>query len=491
MAASAVLPHANGFYISDSLPVSAQECTNWYVSIPQAPALSEKILLGTPGYLELTTTGVLNQVNRGAHVKAGVPYFVNGSLLQRLDRTVDAEGVESFSTTSLGTVTGTGRVSMADNGTQLMILVPGGDGFIYNEDAGTPFLQITDGDFTANGAPQHVVFLDGYFVVTTDSKKFIVSALNDGLAYNALDFGTAEADPDDIVAPVVHRNQLFITGSETTEVFQNIGGADFPFQRVQGFVIDKGLFAPFSAVNANKTWMMIGGGTNESPAIWAFSGSDFEKISTTAIDSILQGFTREEIEASFSYTYAQKGAYFVAFSLPTTTLVIDTITGAWHERKSQVVNSNGITETLRQRTNSLVTAYNRVLVGDSVDGRIGQMDPETYTEYGSNIIRTAVTQPFADKGNSINVADLEFVFEAGVGNEAVPNPQIRMSTSIDGKTFTDERQLPLGKNGEYNRRAIRRRLGRFPRMALVKLVLSDAVKPVYIALYGRLKIGQR
>ena len=117
--------------------------------------------------------------------------------------------------------------------------------------------------------------------------------------------------------------------------------------------------------------------------------------------------------------------------------------------------------------------------------------PETYTEYGSNIIRTAVTQPFADKGNSINVADLEFVFEAGVGNEAVPNPQIRMSTSIDGKTFTDERQLPLGKVGEYNRRAIRRRLGRFPRMALIKLVLSDAVKPVYIALYGRLKIGQR
>ncbi len=487
----ATLPHANGFYISDSLPVSAQECTNWYVSIPQAPALSEKILLGTPGYLQIATTGELNQVNRGAHVKSGIPYFVNGEALYRLDRATDEEGIETFFMVMLGAIPGSGRVSMADNGTQLMVLVPGGNGYIYNEDAGTPFQEITDGDFRANGDPQYTVFLDGYFVITTNSKKFIISAINDGLSYNALDFGTAEADPDDIVAPVVHRNQLFITGSQTTEVFQNIGGADFPFQRVQGFVIDKGLFAPFSAINANKTWMMIGGGENESPAIWAFNGSDFDKISTNAIDSILQRFSREEIEASFSYAYAQKGAYFVAFALPTTTLVIDTITGAWHERKSQVVNLKGVTETLRQRSNSLVTAYNRVLVGDSVDGRIGQVDPDVYTEYGKNIIRTAVTQPFADQGNSVNVPELEPVFEAGVGNSEVADPKIRVSFSKDGKRWSDERSKPIGKIGEYMRRSIFYRLGRFPRFALLKVVLSDAVKPVYIKLEAKIKIGRR
>ena len=338
------------------MPVSNQECTNWYVSQPVVAALSPKILLGTPGYLQLATTGLIRQVNRGAHVMNSIPYFVNGDMLYRLDLSTDTQGVETFSTVALGTISGVGRVSMADNGTQLMILVPGGNGFIWVETTST-FTQITDPDFTANGNPQFVVFLDSFFVITTDSKKFIVSAPNDGLNYNALDFGSAEADPDDIVAPVVHQNQLFITGSETTEVFQNIGGADFPFQRVSGFVMDKGLFAPLSAINANNTWMMIGGGTNESPAIWAFSGSGFSKISTTPIDSILQDFTEAEIEASFAYRYAQNGAYFVAFVLPSTTLVIDTITGAWHERKSQIVNNAGITQTLRQRANSLVTAF--------------------------------------------------------------------------------------------------------------------------------------
>jgi hypothetical protein len=106
------------------------------------------------------------------------------------------------------------------------------------------------------------------------------------------------------------------------------------------------------------------------------------------------------------------------------------------------------------------------------------MDPDTYTEYGKNIIRTAVTQPFADQGNSVNVPELEPVFEAGVGNSEVIDPKIRVSFSKDAKTWSDERSKPIGKIGEYMRRSIFYRLGRFPRFALFKVVLSDAVKPV-------------
>ena len=75
------LPIANGFYMSDSLPISAQECTNFYPNIPQAPALSQETLLGTPGTVEIGNTGVVadrKQANRGAHVMGPIPYFVNG-----------------------------------------------------------------------------------------------------------------------------------------------------------------------------------------------------------------------------------------------------------------------------------------------------------------------------------------------------------------------------------------------------------------------------
>ena len=85
------------------------------------------------------------------------------------------------------------------------------------------------------------MFVSGYFLFTTDNKRFIISALNDGLSYNPLDVGTAEADPDDIAGVVVHKNQVFMLGTEVTEVFQNEPvGSGFPFQRIEGARIING-----------------------------------------------------------------------------------------------------------------------------------------------------------------------------------------------------------------------------------------------------------
>ena len=473
--ATVPIPIANGFYESNSLPISAQECVNWYPNIVQTAGLEQETLFGGAGITQLTTTGEVQQANRGAHVKAGIPYFVNGETLYRLNRTVGAGGVETFDTTALGTISGNDRVSMADNGSQLMILVPGGDGYIYDEDAGTPFQTITDPDFKANGNPQYVVFVDSYFAVSTDTKKWIISASNDGTTWSALDFGSAESDPDVIVAPVVFRNQLFMTGSETTEAFQNLpNGAGFPFVRSNIF-LDKGCYAPLTLIAVNSTFMMLGGGTNESPAIWQFVGSTFQKISTTAIDSVLTSFSDSEIEEAFSYAYAKNGAYFVGFTVGDRTFEINTITNRWNERSSQINNQRD-----RWRVNSLVTAYGRVLVGDYLDGRIGELSSDVYTEYEEPIRRIISTQPFANQGMSVRVPSIELTVESGVGNSDEPDPQISMEISDDAKIFKYARTRSMGKIGEYNRRAVWYRNGTFSRFRVFRWELSDPVKPTII-----------
>lgn len=485
------LPIANGFYLSDSLPISAQECVNWYPNVPQVNgALSPGTLFGCAGISQILTTGGVTDANRGAHVKDGKPYFLNGTSLVRIDNDLDSDGNEIFTHANLGTIPGTGRVSMADNGKQLMVLVPGGEGYIIDESSGTPFVQITDGDFTANGAPQIVVFVDSFFVCSTDSKKFIKSASNDGTSWNALDFGSAESDPDKINSLHVHNNKLYLGGSETTEEHQNAGSGGFPFQRT-GFFLDKGVYAPFSMISSNNTFMWIGGGTNESPAIWSLSGNSAKKISTTAIDSALQSFSQAEIEASFAYSYAQNGAYFVGFSLPTLTFEYNTITGKWNERRSRITDSDGVKSDIRWRANSIVTAYNRVLCGDSQDGRIGAVDIDVYTEYSNKIIRTASFQPLSDLGNAMSVTQIEATFESGVGDLSVTDPQIRLSTSPDGKTFGQELSRSIGKIGEYYKRSIWSKLGRFPRFAVFKFVMSDPVKPVFIKLEANIRSSQR
>ncbi len=97
-------------------------------------------------------------------------YVVSGSELYRVD--------SSFTANLIGAVSGTGPVSMSDNGTQLFIAC-NPNGFIYNSTT-LAFVQITDPDFP--GAVT-VAYIDGYFVFNEpNSQKVWVTSLLDGLA---------------------------------------------------------------------------------------------------------------------------------------------------------------------------------------------------------------------------------------------------------------------------------------------------------------------
>lgn len=461
------IPIANGYYKSESLPISAQECVNYYPVIQSAPSRFQENLFGTPGLLEVAHAGMIKRYARGAHEMDGVPYFVIGGNLFRMD--------SDYSLTNLGVITGTVRVSMADNGSQLMVLVPGGDGYILDK-ATQVLSEITDADFRANGDPQFCAFVDGYFVATTDEKKFIVSGLNDGMAWDALDFGSAEADPDSVVAPIVYANQLFITGTVTIEAFQNIGGVGFPFQR-SGLYIQRGVSAPYSLIGIQDTFMFIGGGSNESPAVWALAGNGVQKISTQPIDYLLHLLTEDQLQEVFAWAYADKGAYFVGFALPDTCIVYDISSGRWHERKSYI--DSALTQ---YRVGAIVTAYNQTFASDLNSGKIGELCDTCYTEFGQPIIRSVVPQPFTNQQISFSVPALELVCEAGVGNADCANPKVTMQRSLDGKTWTDPREKFIGAMGKYGKRTIWKRNGRASQFELFRFTVSDPVKPVLIGL---------
>lgn len=478
----------DGFYESETLEIFEQECVNWYrQAATNQGDVSLMSLRGSAGIAQKLTTGLINQINRGAHVKAGKAYFLNGETLVRIDITIDSEGVASFTAVSLGTIAGTERVSMADNGTQLMVLVPNGNGYIIDESSGTPFVQITDPSFTANGNPQHVRFNSSFFVVTTDTKKFIRSDANNGTSWSALNVYSAESDPDIITAIHTNNNRVYIGGSETIEEFTFNGTV---YQRT-GFFIDKGISSPFAIESTNNSFMWIGSGTNESPAIWILNGNQAQKASTTAIDKILQSFSAEEIDQAFSYSFAQSGAYFIGFSFPTLTLEFNTVTGKWNERKSQIVNTKGLTETIRWRVNSVAFVDGFLLCGDSQDGRIGNISPFIYSEYDDEIIRSCVVQPLTNQGNSISITELEPTFKSGVGTLETPDPKVRMATSKTGNGFNNETSRSIGGIGKYNARTIWSRQGRFPREALIQFRMSDKVESEFIKLEARLKGGNR
>ncbi|MEE8207793.1 MAG: hypothetical protein V3T88_02370, partial [Nitrosomonadaceae bacterium] len=165
-------PIAAGFYEDASRPIASQECINWIPQVPQANALSAAQLIGTPGISSFADSG--NTPTRGSHVLNGIAYKVTGTTLF----SVNSDGT----TTSLGTISGEIKVSIADNGVQMLIVVPGGDAYTFTVAGGLAI--ITDTDFTTTlGPSQQVVFVDGFFVhfnnasAASTSPIFFVSAL--------------------------------------------------------------------------------------------------------------------------------------------------------------------------------------------------------------------------------------------------------------------------------------------------------------------------
>lgn len=476
------LPITNGFYVDDSLLVAKFECTNWHPEVVSTNGvISNEILNDTPGINQRTTTGAINQANRGYHEKDETPYFLNGETLVRVDRVFDIAGTASYVNVSLGNIEGTGKVSMSDNGKQLMILVPGGKGYIVDESALPVFQEITDVDFTANGAPQYVDFVDSFFIVTTDTKKFIKSAANDGLSWNALDSGSAEADPDSIVAPIVSGNRLYITGSKTTEDFPNRpSGADFPFIR-GGLVIKKGVAAPLSLVDVGASFMFVGGGVNETPGVWEQAGNSAQKVSNPAIDFILGALTDSEVKDISSFKLGLNGSLIICFIFPKATFCFDTVTRIWHKQTSLIKNNEGIVKEIAWRVSGAITAYGLVFCGDNHDGRIGTIEANVYTEYGELIHRKFSTGAY-DAGRKITISSVELTVNSGAGDFDTVEPLIFMKKSVDNHEFNYATSESMGRVGEYEKQLIWTRQGSAKRFVNFEFSKSAPVKSKIVKL---------
>lgn len=462
------IPFATGFYMSPSLPIAAQECVNFYVNIPQTNAISDAQLLGRPGISLIGTAG--SNANRGSIKMDGIGYHVNGESLYSQDA--------NDTLTSLGTIPGQNYVSMASNGTKLCIVVPGGNAYVYA--TATGLNQITDPDLPTADT---VVYKDGFYIFTDSSgKDWRVSNLNQPGVLTATDFGSAEADPDPIVAGWVSSDELYICGSETVQLFQSVGGTGFPFQAILGSTIHKGVTARASLVNLDGGFAFIGGGKGEKAAVWMVSGGSEFKISTTAIDHAIQAYTEAEIAQATAWTYSARGEQFVAFNLPQNTFTYQVMASRQTERHVWVEDGSGAGSTMtRSRIASLIKLNGELVVADTKGGNIGKLDYGVFTDYGETFRSTFSTQTLGADGESYLATMIEATCESGVGS-ATEDPLITKEQSNDAKTWTGGVSRGLGKQGEFKRRQIWPRLGLVSRFRVYRFYITDAVKRAVLKL---------
>ena len=384
--------------------------------------------------------------------------------------------------TKLGDVTGTGPVSIADNGTQIF-LACNPDGYIYNEVTNV-FAKITDPDFT--GAVT-VGYLDGYFVYNEpNSQKVWVTQLLDGTSVDPLDFASAEGSPDGLVAINVDHREAWLFGTDSIEVWYDAGLADFPLTRIQGAFNEIGCVAAFSVAKLDNGLFWLGTDARGQGIVYRANGYTGVRVSTHAIEYAIAQYG--DISNAVAYTYQQEGHAFYVLTFPTgnATWVYDVSTQAWHERAGWNTAEGEFT---RHRSNCQCNFGGNTVVGDFENGNIYTLSLDVYADNGGvqKWLRSWRALPTGTnnlKRTAHHSLQLDCESGTGLATGQGSDPEIMLRWSDDGgHTWSNEHLSKMGKIGEYYRRVFWRRLG-------MTLKLRDRVyevsmtDPVKVAIMG-------
>ena len=335
----------------------------------------------------------------------------------------------------LGSVNGTGPVSIADNGDQI-VFACNPDAFVYTESTNT-FVQVTDPDFP--GAVT-VGYLDGYFVFNPpNSQRLYVTSLLDGTQIDPLDFVSAEGSPDGIVGLIVDHREVWVFGTDSTEVWYNAGAADFPLARIQGAFNEIGCVARYSIAKLDNGVFWLGTDARGQGIVYRATGYVGQRVSTHAVEWQIQQYLN--MSDAVAYTYQQDGHAFYVLNFPSanTTWVLDVATGAWHER---AYFNEGVFS--RHRGNCQCNFLGNIVIGDHLNGNIYTFDLTTYADNGTpqKWLRSWRALP-TGQNNLKRTAqhNLQIMFESGVGLSGL-DP----SDPFFGLLLTESSNAPLPQN---------------------------------------------
>lgn len=417
-------------------------------AIPEG-GMTSGFLNRAPGLRLLATIGTGPIRGLWTHSTGGNDaYVVSGNKFYKVDT--------NYNATLLGTVSGTGPVSIADSGTQIF-LACNPDAYVYTESTNT-FVKITDPDFA--GAVT-VCYIDGYFAFNQpDSQIIWVTELLDGTAINPLAFAAAESSPDQVVAVVNNNREVWVFGQGTTEVWYDAATTPFPLAPIQGAYNEIGCLAPFSIAKLDNSLFWLGSDPRGYGIVYRNQGYTGKRVSTHAVEFAIQQYG--DISDAEAYTYQEEGHAFYVLNFPSAnaTWVYDVATNAWHERASW---NNG--SFMRHRGQCQMNFNSLTIVGDYENGNIYSLDLNVYADNGQVQKWLRSWRPLAPNANNMKRTaqhTLQLDCQSGVGLNLGQgsDPQVMLRWSDDGgHTWSSEHWISMGKIGEYGYRAIWRRLG--------------------------------
>lgn len=377
---------------------------------------------------------VAGTAHRGGHVFKGDLYTVSGTSFFKLTKT----GVVS----TIGEVTGTGRVSIADNGFE-MFIVAEPDGFVSD---GITVTKETDTFFNAGGASD-VDFIDSFFVFTRPNSQVLFNSGLNATTFNALDFTSIEGSPDNLVGLIVDHREIFLAGEKSCELWFNAGNpVGSPFSRSPSGYLEVGCASGQTLAKIDNTVFWLA----DDETVRRLVGNNPTVISTPGIADLIRD---EDNSQAFAFAYTFEGKFYYVITFPSLTLEYDIAAAEWHERESRNKDIWIPTD---------VIEFNGLTVLDSSSGNVGTLNSETKTEFGDSQLLQWTYNPIYAEGKRVLHDRLEINMSVGRGTTLGQGsaPEIILLISDDGgSSFNEYQRRSLGALGKRETRVFWTGLG--------------------------------
>lgn len=340
-------------------------------------------------------------------------------------------------------------------------------------------------------------YLDGCFIVQRPAggspdlgRQVNWSAVNDGTVWRGLDFKIKEGQPDYIQSIISNDEQLYVLGTESSEVWQFASDGS-GLQRIPGMASRCGSVARYAPVSTNGAIFYMGGPPQGNPIAYKMAGGlSPVRISTNAVEKAWRTLGVIPAEAT-GFSYEEDGHFFwvINFRDGTQAWVFDDTTGLWHQRASWDGANFGnytpwfhtyIQEWSSGGTSAAVNGAHIVANQSISASNIYIMSSDFCDDDGEDIKwRRAIPYRY-NGGNRIYFGRMTLEMETGTVPSG-PEPVITREYSDDrGETFVNPQTAGIGIHGDSSKRVVwhtggssRGRVWRFFGSGQYKVALID------------------
>jgi hypothetical protein len=373
----------------------------------------------------------------------------------------------SFTATT-GTLLNLGvKVSIVSDGTYVYF-ANGGQIVRWNSGISPAYLTDTDAPL----AVTHLVLLDSYLIANkVGSATFYFTTPGDASTWSALDFASAESEPDDVNSLVRFRSEAYLFGRESFEIWEDDGQT--PFARVNGGSFNVGCIAPYSVVALDNTILWL----SNTRQFVKFSGGGVENFETK-FDKELSAFTTvADCETSVYYV---AGKTLVVFQFPGEgrTIVYNETDDNWGEF-GYWDSVAGDYQCFLGRGCTIDPDRNRVFVGSrKATGKVYLMSPSYFTDDGDPLrgILVSGSMDYGTHKEKINMFFSMRVKRGSITDSSEPVMTLRFKDN--GEEWSNEIQISLGLMGDGYNEIREHRLGRYTNRQY-EFTFSDAVGLVF------------